>query len=150
MAAILANPLTVDERLATGSTISPILSFFAFYDMWLAIGRIAEEAGCVLTVYMDDVTLSGDSVPKRVVWAVRKQIHSRRLHYPKERHFTGGVAEVTGTLIRDGKMAVPNRQRKKACDTRMNLATASGREQSFMSNLAIVMVRVLPRLRHLP
>ncbi len=60
VAAILANLLTVDGMLATGSTVSPILSFFAFYDMWFAIGRIAKDAGCVLTVYMDDVTLSGD------------------------------------------------------------------------------------------
>ncbi len=63
-------------------------------------------------------------MPERVVWAVRKQIHSRGLHYHKERHFTGGVAEVTGTLIRDGKMTVPNRQRKKTYDTRMKLAAA--------------------------
>lgn len=121
VAAILANLLTVDGTLATGSTVSPILSFFAFYDMWFAIGRIAKDAGCVLTVYMDDVTLSGDSVLERTVWAVRKQIHSRGLHYHKERHYIGGVAEVTGTLLRNGKTVVPNRQLKKAYDTRMKL-----------------------------
>jgi hypothetical protein len=125
VASVLAQLLTVESHLATGSTVSPILSFFAFYDMWLNIAQIAREAGCTLTVYMDDVTVSGDEIPESVVWAVRKQIHSRGLHYHKEKHFTRGVAEVTGTLIKDGRMVVPNRQRKKAHDTRMELAVAT-------------------------
>jgi hypothetical protein len=122
---ILAQILTVDEHLATGSTVSPILSFFAFYDMWLAISQIAKEAGCVLTVYMDDVTISGDAVPERIVWAVRKHIHSRGLHYHKEHRYTGGLGEVTGTLINRGRLRVPNRQRKKAFDTRTALANTT-------------------------
>lgn len=125
VASVLAQLLTVEGHLATGSTVSPILSFFAFYDMWLNIAQIAREAGYTLTVYMDDVTLSGDAVLESVVWAVRKQIHSRGLHYHKEKHFTQGVAEITGTLIKDGRMVVPNRQRKKAYDTRMKLAVAA-------------------------
>jgi hypothetical protein len=102
--------------------VSPILSFFAFYDMWHAIAKIANEAGCVLTVYVDDASLSGDAVPERVVWEVRKQIHARGLHYHKERRYTGGMAEVTGTLLKGGTMMVPNRQLKTAFDTRVALA----------------------------
>jgi len=124
VASILAQLLTVDEHLATGSTASPILSFFAFYDMWNAIAKIAKRARCVLSVYVDDVTLSGDSVPERVVWEIRKQIHSRGLRYHKERRYTGGAGEVTGVLVKQGKLIVPNRQRKKAHDARMKLATA--------------------------
>jgi hypothetical protein len=129
VASILAQLLTVagnsetnDRHLATGSTVSPILSFFAFYDMWHNIAQIAKAAGCILSVYMDDITLSGDAVPEGVVWEIRKQIHSRGLLYHKERHYPRGVGEVTGTLIKDGRMSVPNRQRKKAYDTRMSLA----------------------------
>ena len=125
VASILAQLLTVDEHLATGSTVSPILSFFAFYDMWLAIALIAKEAGCILTVYMDDVTLSGDFVPQRIVWAIRKQIHSRGLTYHKERRYTGGIGEVTGTLINRGQLRVPNRQHKKAYDARVALVAAT-------------------------
>ena len=129
VASILAQLLTVEGHLATGSTVSPILSFFAFYDMWLNIARIAREAGCTLTVYIDDITLSGNAVPEKVIWAVRKQIHSRGLHYHKERHFAQGVAEVTGTVIKDGRMVVPNRQRKKAYDTLMKLAVVSNPDE---------------------
>ena len=88
VASVLAQLLTVEEHsatnvrhLATGSTVSPILSFFAFYDMWHNIAEIAKAAGCTLSVYMDDITLSGDVVSEGVVWAIRKQIHSRGLLY---------------------------------------------------------------------
>jgi retron-type reverse transcriptase len=124
VASILAQLLTVNGHLATGSTVSPILSFFAFYDMWQAIAGIAKEAGCKLTVYIDDVTLSGEAVPERVAWQVRQKIHSRGLIYHKEKHYTGGTGEVTGALIKDGAMQVPNRQRKKAHEARTRLAAA--------------------------
>jgi hypothetical protein len=92
--------------------------------MWQAIAEIAKKAGCKLTVYIDDVTLSGDAVPERVVWQVRQKIHSRGLIYHKEKHYTGGTGEVTGALIKDGAMQVPNRQRKKAHEARTRLAAA--------------------------
>jgi hypothetical protein len=121
VASVLAQMLTADGHLATGSTVSPILSFYAFYDMWLSIAEVAKKAGCVLTVYVDDVTLSGDAVPNRVVWEVRKRIHARGLEYHKERHFIGGIGEVTGVLIRNGRLTLPNRQRKKVHTVRTEL-----------------------------
>jgi hypothetical protein len=122
VAAVLAKLLTVDGHLATGSTVSPILSFFAFYDMWLAIAQIAKEAGCLLSVYMDDIAVSGEIVPDKVIWQIKQQVHSRDLIAHKERRYTGGIGEVTGALIKDGKLQVPNRQRKKTYETRMALA----------------------------
>ena len=121
VASILAKLLTADGHLATGSTVSPILSFYAFYDMWHAIARIAREAGCKVSVYMDDVTVSGSSVAEHVMWAIRQQVHSRQLVYHKERHFHAGVGEVTGVIVRDGTIRLPNRQRKKLYDLKTAL-----------------------------
>ena len=124
VAAVLAKLLTVDGHLATGSTVSPILSFFAFYDMWLSVAEIANEAGCLLSVYMDDIAVSGDRVPNKAIWQIKQQVHARELIAHKERHYTGGIGEVTGVLIKQGKLQVPNRQLKKAYDTRIALAAA--------------------------
>ena len=118
VASILAQLLTADAHLATGSTVSPILSFYAFRDMWLKIADIAHTAGCTISVYMDDVTVSGETVPELVMWKIRQQVHSRGLTYHKERHFKNGVGEVTGVIVRDGKTVLPNRQRKKVHDLR--------------------------------
>jgi hypothetical protein len=112
VAAVLAKLLTVDGHLATGRTVSPILSFYAFNDMWHAINKLAVDGGCILTVYMDDAALSGDTVPDGLVWNVRKAIYSRGLRYHKECRYSSGIAEVTGTILQGGKTKVPNRQLK--------------------------------------
>ncbi len=129
VASILAQLLTVDGHLATGSTVSPILAFFAFYDMWLSIAQIAKEARCVSTVYMDDIAISGDNVPDRVMWDIKKQIHRRRLQYHKQRRYAHGTGEITGSVIKKGQLIVPNRQLKKAYDTRKSLAATTDSEE---------------------
>ena len=135
VASILAELLTVNGHLATGSTVSPILSFFAFHDMWHAVARMVEEAGCKLSVYIDDATISGDAVPERLVWRVRQRIHGSGLVYHKEKRFAGGVGEVTGVLVGNGELRVPNRQHKKAHDARTRLAeTASPDEAALLSS----------------
>ena len=131
---ILARLLTVHDRLATGSTASPILSFYAFYDMWQCIAAHADAAGCILTVYMDDVTLSGDIVPDRLMWAVRQEIHKRGLVYHKEKRFQTGIAEITGVLLRDGKAMIPNRQYLKAFRLRADLRAATSSEEAGWIN----------------
>ena len=128
VAAILAQLLTVDGHLATGSTVSPILSYYAFQDMWLAIAALARAAGCRLTVYMDDVTVSGDRVPEALMWQIRRQIDCRGLQYHKERHYQGSFAEITGVIIRDGKTVLPNRQRLKAHALRVALMQTDDEE----------------------
>ena len=104
VASTLAKLLTASGKLATGSTVSPILSFYAFYDMWLKIANLAHGANCKLTVYMDDVTISGDSIPESLMWQIRQQLHNRGLKYHKERHYQHGIAEITGVIVRDKKL----------------------------------------------
>jgi Reverse transcriptase (RNA-dependent DNA polymerase) len=123
VAAILTQLLTVDKHLATGSTVSPILSFFAFYNMWLEIAKISASAGCIITVYIDDITVSGNCVPDSTLWAIKQQLHSRGLRYHKERRYTGRHKEVTGVLIIEGQIRVPNRQKLKAYKAREMLKT---------------------------
>jgi hypothetical protein len=116
VAAILAQLLTVNGHVPTGSPVSPILCFYAFYDMWMDIATTASGAGCKITVYMDDLTISGPVVPEWLMWEIRQKIYGHGLRYHKERRFTGGFAEVTGVVLRDGQTVLPNRQRKRAFD----------------------------------
>jgi hypothetical protein len=60
---------------------------------------------------------------------IKKQIHCRALNYHKEHRYVGGVGEVTGILLRKGVLLIPNRQRKKAFEMRMELAAASDPEE---------------------
>jgi hypothetical protein len=114
VAAVLAHLLTVKGHVPTGSPVSPILCFFAFFDMWQDIANVAAQQGCKITVYMDDLTVSGAIVPEWLMWEIRQKIHGHGLRYHKERRFTGGFGEVTGVVLRDGKTILPNRQHKRA------------------------------------
>ena len=115
VAAMLAKLLTVNGHLATGSPVSPILAFYAYYDMWTKAASLVAAAGCKLTVYVDDATISGKAIPARLLWVVRKTIYGSGLRYHKQRHFRGGSAQVTGVVLRrNGSMALPHRQHQKA------------------------------------
>ena len=98
--------------------------------MWLKIANLAHGANCKLTVYMDDVTISGDSIPESLMWQIRQQLHNRGLKYHKERHYQHGIAEITGVIVRDEKTVLPNRQRKKVHDLRKALRETGDLEEA--------------------
>jgi retron-type reverse transcriptase len=123
VAAVIAHLLTVNGHVPTGSPVSPILCFYAFFDMWHEIADLAAAHGCKITVYMDDLTVSGRSVPEWLMWEIRQKICRRGLHYHKERRFTGGFGEVTGVVLRDGRTVLPNRQRKRAFELSKQIDT---------------------------
>lgn len=68
VAAILTKILTFKGSLPTGSPSSPIISYFSHIKMWKSINEIVNHYNCNLTVYMDDVTISGDCVPDKLIW----------------------------------------------------------------------------------
>jgi retron-type reverse transcriptase len=121
VAGILTELLTFKGCLPTGSPSSPILSYFGHIDMWEIISEIVKEANCTLTVYMDDVTISGENVSNKIVWQIKKQFYccGLRDNKNKEKHYTGRIAhEVTGIIIKDGKLKIPNRQHFKMHEVR--------------------------------
>ena len=51
VAAILSRLATYQEHLPTGSPLSPIMAYFAHFDVWEEVARIARAHGYTLTVY---------------------------------------------------------------------------------------------------
>lgn len=125
IAGLLANLACYQGHLPTGSPLSPIMAYFAFYDLWARIAAFCKEKGYTFTVYIDDVTISGPRVPKVDVWQVQKMIHGVGLRYHKEKTFVDQSAEITGVVLRDGKLVAPFRQHKKMHETRALLAAAT-------------------------
>jgi hypothetical protein len=75
VARILTALTTFKGRLPTGSPHSPIMSYFAHEDMWQAVNVLAEQDGCLVSIYIDDVTISGDDVSDRLIWSIQKTIY---------------------------------------------------------------------------
>jgi retron-type reverse transcriptase len=113
IAAILTRLSTYKGYLPTGSPLSPILSYFAHFDVWEAIAKICGENGYRLTVYIDDVTISGTNLSAKIIWNIKTLIHRSGLRYHKEKSYFDCPAEITGVIVHGYRLLPPNRQMKK-------------------------------------
>jgi retron-type reverse transcriptase len=117
VASILAKLLTFKDHLPTGSPSSPLIAYFAYVDMWDEINEIVENANCKLSLYIDDVTISGQNVSEKLIWEVKKKIYSNDLsvNKSKEKRYSGKQPrQVTGVILTSqGEIKLPNRQHLK-------------------------------------
>ncbi len=126
VAVILKGIVTKDNALPQGSPCSPILAYLCYIDMWEEIECLVSEAGCALSVYADDLTISGEKVPEKMIWGIKQILkkHGHRYHAGKERKKWHKPAEVTGVIVRgDGLLLVPNRQHQAIAKIRKKLSS---------------------------
>ncbi len=140
VAGILNKILTFKGYLPTGSPSSPIISYFSHIDMWESIYEIVNQANCNLAVYMDDVTISGDVVPDKLIWQIKQQFYScgLRSNKQKEKFYVGKKSsEVTGIIIKEGKLKIPNRIHWKMYKIRLTLhsETQPNKRKKLMQQL---------------
>lgn len=134
VAAILTDLTTSGGSLPQGSPCSPILAYFSNILMWSEIAIIVEQAGCLLSVYVDDITISGKHVPGALIWEIKRIVrkHGLKLKAKKERSLTGSVAEVTGVVLRGDRTVVPNRSLKKLAELKLQRRQAVGLEDRIV------------------
>ena len=132
VAVILARIDTHNDVLPQGSPCSPILAYFAYADMWEEINVLASNAGCKLSVYADDLTISGESVPEAMIWDIKKALyqHGHRYAVHKERARRDRAAEITGVILSRDGVTAPNRQRQKIHTVRENLKVTKSPKQA--------------------
>lgn len=110
VATMLTKLTTVDSHLPTGSCVSQMLAFYAHLRMFESIARLSEKTNIRMTCYVDDLTFSGEALSPLFIFQIKKLIHQRGLRYHKERFYAPTDAKVvTGTVLKDGKLLVPNR-----------------------------------------
>jgi hypothetical protein len=116
--AIIVALTTLRNFLPQGSPCSPILAYFSNLPMWLEIEKIISEANLLHSVYADDITVSGDQIPKAAIWDMKKAIYKQglRVKLSKEQSVIDKPATVTGVIILGDQMKLPNRQQKKLFD----------------------------------
>ena len=62
------------EHVPTGSHLSGSIAFFSAKKMFDQIEQIAITHNCILSVYVDDITISGDKANGELLWEVRRTI----------------------------------------------------------------------------
>lgn len=113
VAGILTKLLTVGGHLPTGSSSSPILSFFAYEDMFEELAELAKLANCRLTVYVDDMVFTGGGATRALLYASRRVLASYRLHGHKTKLFRPGQPRIiTGVAVTKEGMKLPNKRQK--------------------------------------
>jgi retron-type reverse transcriptase len=129
IAGVLTALSTHKGHLPTGSPLSPSLAHYAHIDAWREIAECADARGCKATVYIDDVTVSGKQVPGELIWAIKRQLSRVGLRYHKEKNFWRGTGEVTGVVVTNDGLKLPNRQHLKLHLSRKLVRAAKNKKE---------------------
>ncbi|MBC3907726.1 RNA-directed DNA polymerase [Undibacterium sp. NL8W] len=119
-------------HLPTGSSLSGRLAFFSAQPMFEKINKNAIDSENKMTLYVDDITLSGPNATKKKISEIRQIVREHGLKtkssktktYPAE-----AVKSVTGTVIVGNEVKLPNSRHKKIAETRQAIQHASGPEK---------------------
>jgi hypothetical protein len=114
--------------LPQGASSSPILSYWAYSQMWDDIYEIASSAGNKFTLYLDDLTISGATVQGTTLWKIRQQLHKHGLNINKKktRRIVHKPADVTGVMVTAEGLRLPNRQHEKLSKAKSNFSKPGG------------------------
>lgn len=102
--------------LPTGSPISPLLSIYANKPMFDALERLAVKHGLIFTCYVDDLTFSGENIPRYLISMVASIMKrfGHEMAIKKTKIFSEESAKhVTGVVIYKGEISVPYMRFKK-------------------------------------
>lgn len=116
VADLLAEICTYKGTLVTGSPVSPILSFWANYDMFEVINKRALDYSLNFTLYIDDITLSGDSIPIRMKYIISDIVkaYGYQINVKKTKTFIKSDSKhITGLVISENKLRVPHSRFRK-------------------------------------
>ena len=110
VARMFARILVCNGKIATGSSASPILSYYAFKPMFDEIAALADQLGLTFTCYVDDMTFSGPAATNATLMRVREIIARHGLQSHKTRSFKANQPKVvTGVCLTPNGPRVPNR-----------------------------------------
>lgn len=126
VAGTLVSLTTRNGHLPCGSPASGMLGFYAYYDMWQEIERISLDNKCKLSVYVDDITISGDVVSPGVMFQIRKCVIRAGLtpNKSKERFYKRGRGVITGIIVGPGGLSTPKSAHLKRFTLRKQLRSA--------------------------
>jgi RNA-directed DNA polymerase len=110
VAGLLADILTFDAHLPTGSAASPIIAYYSFKPMFDEIAQFAQSLNLTMTCYVDDMALSGPRANEGALYAIRGIIAQHGLKSHKAHAFSGSQPKVvTGVCNTTAGPRVPNK-----------------------------------------
>ena len=115
VANLIADLCTYECHIPTGSRISMPLAFWANRNMFDELNVMAESHAIKMTVYVDDITFSGNKVNRLFKSTVNKIIkkHEHIMHPTKTILYRKNeIKLVTGVIISSDNICIQNKQHK--------------------------------------
>jgi len=111
---LLANLLCRKGRLPTGGAASPIISYYAYKDMFDEIQALCKSRRLKMTCYVDDIAISGNGANRAVLHEIRLIMSRAGLRSHKAKFFDASRPKtVTGVMVKGNRLELP-RSRWKA------------------------------------
>ena len=99
VAGLMTRILAHNGHLPTGGSASPLLSFWIYRDLFDAVASIATASGSTFSLYVDDMTITGNLVRRSTIHSVRQLVGGARLKAHKVKFFPRGAPkEITGVV----------------------------------------------------
>lgn len=117
VAGLLTDLCTYKRALPTGAPSSPVLAYWANRGLFETVDLRGNALQLKLSVYVDDITLSGDAIPRSLTDQVEGIVksHGHKLSAHKTKIFgPGRPKHVTGVVIECGALRVPHSRFRKA------------------------------------
>ena len=148
VAGLIAHLATADDTACLGSPLTPVLASLVHRPMFDAIADLCEAEGLRYTVWVDDLTISGENIPGDLVAAIRKIIaknglksHKLQFRTGKRPVFITGVGVVGANLVVRRNVEVRSQElwgELKAAQTYEEIDTASTRLLSHLGGIRYV------------
>ena len=116
VADLVADICTYNGHIPTGSRISMPLAFWANIIMFNQLERLSVKHNIVMTVYVDDITFSGNQINRLFLSTVNKIITKQNhcMHPIKTVIYSKNSPKViTGVVVSKGKLLIKNEQHLK-------------------------------------
>lgn len=108
VAGLITHLVTIDDRLPFGSPISPVLATHVHRPMFDAIYKACSKRGLKMSLWVDDLTISGRFVPGELVIEIRDIIRRNGFKSHKVEFRTGGrPVIVTGVPVLGDSIEAP-------------------------------------------
>ena len=117
VAKILTSLVTYNGRIPTGTPTSQIIAFLTYNDIFMKIHKLCEDNEIVFTLYVDDITLSSNTLINRdIKQKINSLLNKKGLNIKNSKtkfYSKKSKKSVTGTIINGNSIMLENRKRKE-------------------------------------
>lgn len=138
VAGLIAKLVAIDGRMPFGSPVSPVLTTLVHRPMFDRIYKVCGVRALAMSLWVDDLTLSGTEIVADTIMAVRQVIRDGGFQTHKIEHLaTARPVDITGVPIAAGRVLAPLALHRRIQEgfTALRAAATDADRASIIDNL---------------